>query len=248
MNLQCNLKFLLVALACALSACGGGGGGSETSSPTSTQPIDPNLTVPFQTAIANLVNNGVNKSFSLTGFVDNSTDNTPLPRIAITGTGTLTIGAPVSSTFNGNSVLRTTQVVTGAATANTQNIPLAATATVYYNTGTYTVAGTVNGTTTLIYAPYTNPSTVKAGNTGSLGTGSTRGLFETTSTSAYSVATDTATSLLVTVIDTVKEFGGNTTTTQSVYRVSTSGSVILVSIDVVANFLGKDYKRLTYTF
>ena len=244
-----NMKYLLILLALTLSACGGGGGGGGGSNapPPATIP-DPNLTVPFQTAMANLVNNGINKTFSVTGFVDNSTVNNPVPRTPITGSGTLTIGTPVSATFNGGSVLKATEVVTGSATANGQSTPIAGSAIVYYNASSYTVAGSSTGTATTVYAPYTNPSTVKAGSTGTLGTGSTGGIFATTTTSVYQVAGDSVSSLLVTLIDTVRESSGGKTTSQSVYRVTISGGVTLVSIDVVNNFLGTDYRRLTYTF
>ena len=244
-----NVKYLLVLLALTLSACGGGGGGdSGSSAPPPATIADPNLTVPFQTAMANLVNNGINKTFTVTGFVDNSTGNNPMPRIPITGFGTLTVGTPVSATFNGGSVLKVTEVVTGSATANGQTTPIAATTNVFYNTGNYTVAGSTAGNVTTLYAPYTNPVTVKAGNTGTLGSGSTGGLFATTSTTAYVVAGDSVSSLHITIIETQKEFLAATTITQSLYRVTTSGAVTLVSIDVVKNFLASDYQRLTYTF
>lgn len=245
-----NVKYLLILLTLIVTACGGGGGGGDSgsSAPPPAPIADPNLTVPFQTAMANLVNNGINKTFTVTGFVDNSTVTNPVPRTTITGSGTLTIGTPVSATFNGGSVLKSTQVVTGSATANGQSTPIAASAIVYYNAGNYTIAGSSTGTTTIVYAPYTNPSTIKAGSTGTLGTGSTGGIFPTTTTNVYTVAGDSVSSLLVTLIDTVREGSGGKTTSQSVYRVTTSGVVTLVSIDVVKNFLGTDYQRLTYTF
>ena len=242
-----NVKYLLILLTLILTACGGGGG-SGSSAPPPAPIADPNLTVPFQTAMANLVNNGINKTFTVTGFVDNSTFTNPVPRTTITGSGTLTIGTPVSATFNGGSVLKVTEVVTGSATANGQSMPIAASAIVYYNAGNYTIAGSSTGTTRIVYAPYTNPSTIKAGSTGTLGSGSTGGIFATTTTSVYTVAGDSISSLLVTIIDTVRDSNVGKTTSQSVYRVTTSGGVTLVSIDMVKNFLGTDYQRLTYMF
>ena len=242
-----NVKYLLILLAWTLSACGGGGDSGSTTPPPA--PVaDPNLTVPFQTAIANLVNNGINKTFTLTGYVDNSTGNNPVPRTPITGSGTLTIGTPTAAIFNGLSVLKTTQVVTGSAVANGQTITVAGSETVFYNTGNYTIAGSGTGSSPMRYAPYTNPSTVKAGSTGTLGSGSTGGIFANTISSVYTVSGDSVSSLLVTVIDTLRESSGGKITSQSVYRVTTSGGVTLVSIDVVKNFLANDYQRLTYTF
>ena len=243
-----NVKYLLVLLALTLSACGGGGGGdSGSSAPPPATIADPNLTVSFQTAMANLVNNGINKTFTVTGFVDNSTGNNPVPRTPITGSGTLTIGTPVSATFNGGSVLKVTEVVTGSATANGQSMPIAASTIVYYNASNYTFAGSSTGTATTVYAPYINPSTVKAGSTGTLGSGSTGGIFATTTTTVYTVAGDSVSSLLVTLIETIREASGGTTTSQSLYRVNTSGGASLLSIDVVKHFT-IDYQRLTYTF
>lgn len=237
------MKYLAVVLSSVmLVACGGGG-----SSPAVA--IDPNLTVPLQKAMANLVNNGMNKRFTLTGSVDNSTQANPVPLAAITGSGTLTLGVPSAATFNGASVLQATEVITGSATANGQTVPIASSGTVYYDPSNYTTVGTVAGSATTVNSAYIYPATVKVGSTGSLGNGSTSGGAISTSTAtAYTVASDTATSLLVRIIQGTTSFLSDTTTSQTVYRIDASGGISLVSIEVQQGFLSKIYKILTYTF
>jgi len=236
--------FLVSVAAWLLSGCGGGGGGTAAAP---APVIDPNLTVPVQTAIANLVNKGMNKTFTVTGWIDNSTTNTPVPRADITGSGTLTIGAPTAATFNGASVLRSTEVITGTVTVNGRQSSIASSGTTFYNSSNYTTAGTIVGGDTTYFSTYTYPATVKAGSTGSLGrTTDAGGAFAATSTTVYSVASDTATSLLVTLLK-VESGPGATVTTQTVYRISTSGDINLMSIDSLKH-LTRDYQRLTFTF
>lgn len=248
-NLNVMLKngFLIAVATFLLSGCGGGGGGTAAAP---APVIDPNLTVPVQTAIANLVNKGMNRAFTVTGWIDNSTTNTPVPRADITGSGTLTIGTPTAATFNGSSVLRSTEVITGTVTVNGRQSSIASSGTTFYNSSNYTIAGTVVGGETTFIAPYTYPTTVKAGNTGSFGNstsgGLDGGLFATTSTTVYTVASDTATSLLVTLLK-IESGPGATVTTQTVYRISTSGDINLVSIDSLKH-LTRDYQKLTFTF
>ena len=245
-----NLKGLACSIfALVLAACGGGGGGGGGSTPAAV--IDPNLTVPFQTAAANLVNNGINQNFTVTGWINNSTLANPVPNTPITGSGSLTIGPPSTTTFNGAPALQATEVIVGSASANGQSIPLAGTANNFYDPSNYTKVGSViNGETTFI-SPYTYPATVKAGSTGTLGSGTSGGgLTLTTTTTAYSVATDSANSLLVTIVSTKNIDNGiaGTVQDQTVYRITTSGAISLVSENVQQSSTGSVYESLTFAF
>lgn len=243
------MKYLALVLGSVmLVACGGGGTSSAV--PTVTVPtvvIDPTLTVPFQTAVANLVNNGFSKTFTVSGWIDQSTISNPVPPTPISGSGTLTAGTPSAATLNGASVLKVTQVITGSQTANGQSAAFSATGILYFNSNNYTLAGTVAGGVNTIISAYTYPAIVKAGSTGSLGNGTTGGLFPTTSTFTYSVTSDSATSLLVTFIESTYSVSGEGTT-QTVYRVDTSGKITPVSTTTQKYFLGKLYQSLTFTF
>lgn len=244
------MKYLALVLGSVmLVACGGGGTSSAV--PTVTVPtvvIDPNLTVPFQTAVANLVNNGFSKTFTISGWIDESTISNPRPPTQISGSGTFTAGPPSAGTLNGASVLAVTQVITGSQTANGQSAAFSATGILYFNSSNYTLAGTAAGGVNTLISAHTYPATVKAGSTGSLGNGTTGRVLPTTSTFTYSVTSDSATSLLVTFIEsTYFPLGGNDQT-QTVYRVDTSGKITPVSTTIQRYSSGTLYKSLAFTF
>lgn len=193
--------------------------------------------------MANLINNGYSKTYTLTGWVDHSTIANPVPHTPITGSGTLTVGSPTRVTFTseplaGTQALQSVAVMTGTATGTTYT---------YYNTSNYTTVATFDGTNTIYYSPYSYPATVHAGSTGSLGSGSDGKTFATSVTTTYVVASDSNTTLLATVMENVSSLAGSTQT-QTVYRIDTSGGISLVSAIVQYIHLGSVYKSLTYTF
>lgn len=244
-----NLMLVLSLASCALVAgCGGGGTGAPQVSLSPTVSIDPNMTVPFQTAIANLVNNGLSANFSVSGWVDNSTPANPVPHTLITGSGNLALGTPTVSTFNKVSALKSTEVVTGSTTANGQTTPFSSTTTIFYSPSNYTTVGTVAGGKTMAISPYALPATVKAGSTGSFGNGTDGQFMPTTSTQDYVVTSDSATSLLVTLVQTTDSGAAGITKAQTVYRINTSGNISLASITTQRIFLGAVYENLVFTF
>lgn len=96
---------------------------------------------------------------------------------------------------------------------------------------------------------------VRAGDTGSTGTGTqfnadgTKTAFGATITGTYTVASDSATSLLVTfVADQNNPFSSSESQTSTVYRIDTKGNVSLVSITVIQSFLGSVFQTLIFTF
>ncbi len=203
----------------------------------------PPLTISVQAAMANLVNKGFSKAYTLTGWIDNSTIANPVPHTPITGSGTLTVGSPTMVTFTGGplvgkSALQSVAVMAGSA---------AGTATTYYSAIDYTILATYDESRTYYYSPYSYPVTVHAGSTGSLGSGSDGKPFATNVTTTYVVANDSNTTLLATLIETVSKPGGGKIKTQTVYRIDTSGGINIVSADVQYS-LGTVYKSLTYTF
>jgi hypothetical protein len=250
-----SMSFLLLALV----GCGGSGGGNST--PGATTPVvvvDPNLTVPLQTGMANLVNNGFSKTFSISGWIDNSTTSNPVPRTNISGSGNWAIGTPVSGTFNssappsliGTSALFSTEMVTGNTIEAGVSTPFTISSTYGFNTSNYTLVVTqktniIGDTYILFYSSYTFPATVKAGAVGMLGSGKENtSILPITSTSTYQVTSDRSDSLLVTFTEV--ESGGSTT--QKIYRVNTLGTITPISITISRSYQGSVYKSLTYTF
>lgn len=225
-----------------LTGCGGGGSGGAPPPPTVV--VDPNLTVPLQTAMANLVNNGLSQSYSLTGWIDNST-STPLPHTPLSGSGTVTIGTPISWVFSsgpltGVVILKSVAVFTGAA---------ASTATYYFSTADYTILAINSGGYFSYYSPYTIPATVKAGDTGATGGYHTGSVYSgDTTTGVYSVASDRANSLLVSFIETVTSIGYPKKITSTVYRIDTLGAISPASITIDNYFLGQWYQHVVLTF
>lgn len=196
-----------------LAACGGGGSSGTPTQPVTPQPvvvIDPNLTVPLQTAMANLVNNG----FSLPYIWSYAGQ---------TGSGTLTMGTPTSVTF-------TSGVLSGTVALKSVVINGTSSAITYFNPADYTILAKQVGTRSYLCTPYSMPSTVKAGDTGTLGSCTTGGLFADTTSGVYSVASDRADSLLASYIETEKISLGTTTITSTKYRISTAGSITIISI------------------
>jgi len=196
------------------------------------------LTLSVQAAMANLVNKGFSKPYILTGWVDHSTINKPVPQTPITGSGTLTVGSPTMVTFTGgplvgSSSLQSVAVMTGTTTG---------TATTYYRPTDYTILATYDERGTYYYSPYSYPATVHAGSTGLLGNGSREQGGNVTTT--YVVASETTNTLLVSIM---QNFSG-TIKTQTVYRIDTSGGVNLVSNNVQYLYLNSVYQSLTYTF
>ncbi|TKB68321.1 MAG: hypothetical protein E8D47_02345 [Nitrospira sp.] len=238
-----------------LHGCGGGGDSpSPTPTPASQAPIDPNLTVPVQTAFANIVNKGLNQSFTISGSVDNSTPANPAPPTPIGGNGQFTSGAATPATLCGFSVSQAAQVVTGTTIANGVSTPFATTSTTFYRSDN-TIVGTQSAGEFFLFTPVTFPATVRAGGTGVTGTGTEVNAncdqvsFGSNITGAYSVASDTANSLLVTFVENEKNpFSSSETKSSTVYRIDTSGNVSLVSVTATKSFLASVFQTLIFTF
>ena len=246
--------FCILGIAFTLTVGGCGGSGDAPSpTPTAQVPIDPNLTVPVPTAFANIASNGLNQSFTISGWIDQSTGTNPIPPTSITGSGHLILGAAGGATLCNFAVRVATEAITGTTIANGISTPFATTGTIYYRSDNTTLA-TYSAGELFLYSPYAYPATVRAGNTGSTGNGTKvvdPNCTQTrlTSTGAYTVASDGATSLLVTFItDKKNPFTSAEDKTSTVYRIDTKGNVSLVSITALTSFLGSVYQTLIFTF
>lgn len=233
----------LFVIGLVLGGCGGGGDSPATPAAPAVV-VDPNLTVPLQTAMANLVNNGFSKPYTLTGWVDNSTTSNPnLPHTPLSGSGTLAIGTPTSfavtaGPLTGVTVLQSVAVLTGT---------VASSVYYYFSPVDYTILAISDDTKTYYYTPYTLPAAVKAGNTGSIGSSTTGGALASTTTGVYSVASDRADSLLVSFIETKSKAAGGYEITTTTYRITTLGVVTPVSIST-DYYLLSHYKNVVLNF
>jgi hypothetical protein len=146
--------------AIALSACGGGGGGGGAAPPPAT-------TYDLQTGISSLVSQGQTGNVALSGTV--LVNGNP---VSFTGTGTLTLAPSVAATFNNTAALSQTQAIVGTITAAGQTAPLPAISVVdYYDSGTDAFLGeTGTGVYDVAQSPFTYPTMVVGGSTGTLGT------------------------------------------------------------------------------
>lgn len=242
-----------IAFALTVGGCGGSGD-SPSPTPTAQVPIDPNLTVPVPAAFANIASNGLNQSFTISGWIDQSTGANPIPPTPITGSGHLILGAAGGATLCNFAVRVATEAITGTTIANGISTPFATTGKIYYRSDNTTVATDAAGEL-FLYLPYAYPATVRAGDVGSTGNGTqvnadcTQRSFAANITGAYTVASDSAASLLVTFIaDEKNPFTSGEDKTSTVYRIDTKGNVSLVSITALKSFLGSVYQTLIFTF
>jgi hypothetical protein len=215
--------------AIALSACGGGGGGGGSAAPP------PATTYDLQTGISNLVSQGQTGNVALSGTVtQNGT------AVSFTGTGTLTLAPSVAATFNNNTAaLSQTQTIAGTITAAGQTISLPATSVVdYYAGGTDAFLGETGATAyDVAQSPFTYPTMVVGGSTGTLGTisnytDSTLSVSMGTTEVTYAVTApvDPGSPILVKVTNVSKDPMGNVTETDvTSYTLTGSGTLTLTS-------------------
>lgn len=187
------------------------------------------VSVNVQQVIANVVANGFNASFTISGWMQS-------PSYSVSGSGTASEGPGVATSLNGRSVYSQTTVITGNVVFNGTSIPVASSGTEYRNSADYSFVAENAGSYYLHVVSSSLPTTVRAGSTGTDATGnlyanSTIGTVIGTFTEAYVVTADTSSTLLVTFVQNQYNTAGAATVTgQTTYRVNTNGSVSLVSI------------------
>lgn len=153
-------------VATTLVACGGSGNSSLGGGSTNNPP--PAATYNLQAGIANMVMHGLTANVTLSGSVSTSGQ----PPVPFNGTGTYTLSAGTSKTFNGNAAYAQTESITGSVTAAgvTQQI---STSVINYYTATTasSFVGEDEGTEfDVAQTPFDWPTSISAGSGGSLGT------------------------------------------------------------------------------
>jgi hypothetical protein len=223
MQIPAVVSISALALLTLLSGCNGGGGGTTTAA-TTTPATSPTIT--FANLRANQINNGSNTSFTISGSYGT---------IVLSGSGTVTVGTPVSAIISGVALLKTTgvtnQTITQTPTAGSPVTNVTSVTGYSYVTSSYMPVYFDGGTYyDVTDANFIYPASIKANDAGSFGTSteyssSTMATITGTDTYSYSVAADSATSLLYSTYDDfyntshVKQYRST-----NVYRVNTDGT------------------------
>lgn len=221
-----------------------GSNGSKSVSKALFASLPGQVAVPLQTAFANIAHKGLGGNFTVSGWVADCVCGKPLTFTSVTGSGKFTLEAATGKAIMNNTNLTyANQTITGTAIAGAESIPLASTSTIFYDAATFATVYLVNDGVSTPVTPAAIPASITAGSTGSLG--NANGGFNET----YSVATDSSSSLLVSILtQSSTQYGGTSTKTQFVYRMDTLGNVSPVSITTTKLYLGAAYQALTYTF
>jgi hypothetical protein len=144
----------------ALPGCGGGDGSSLMATPP------PAATFNLQAGIAGLVSTGQTASVAFSGTVVSSGTSVPF-----TGTGTYTLAAGASTSFNGEGALSQTQTISGTVSAGGVSEPLSVSVTDYYATGDDAFLGEIGSNEYIVaQSPFQYPATIMVGSSGILGT------------------------------------------------------------------------------
>jgi hypothetical protein len=113
-----------------------------------------------------MVAHGLTSNVTLSGTVMSSGTSVPF-----TGTGTYTLAAGVSVTFNGTAASGQTETISGTVTVEGVNEPISTTATDYYATSNSAFLGEQNQSEyDVAQAPFEFPTSVSGGSGGALGT------------------------------------------------------------------------------
>lgn len=222
-----TVKFVLAACTVAtLVACGGGSGGSTVAQ----APVASTSSFDLQAASKSQASTPNSVTFTVGGTISG---------YALTGSGTATNGAMTASTFEGAPALQRTSTVTGKATANGADIPLA-TSGVSWTDSNYNLLGMSGGNEyTVLNSSPTIPTVARVNDTGAIYTAkrytnSTKTILIGSIAVTYVVEADTASTALVTLISDYKNTSGTTTKTATAQmRVTTSNSFTRVKETLV---------------
>lgn len=211
-------------LVSALAACGGGGPGGGDGDDVPHAPPDSQVTVPATLAMANFVNQAKSSQMTINGTLTVGGQSFPF-----TGAGTLTESSD-SATFEGQSALRKNSEMRGTLSVNGETRPLSSSSQLYFDTGYGPMGST--GEEAYCVVSYANalPASAKAGDSGpwyaeNCYTDSTKRVSIGTDSISYSLEADTATSLLLNVLQRMEEPGGARLSGISTFRVETSGQI-----------------------
>ena len=209
-----------------LNACGGGGLSSATTSATFN----------LQQGISGLVTNGQTSAVTFSGTAVVNSASVPF-----TGSGTLTLNAASSATFNGEAALAQTQTIAGTITADGQSTNFSLQSVDYYATGDYALLGeTTSSEYDVAPTAFTYPTSVTAGSSGVLGTtsdytDSTKNTSAGTTQISYAVTAQSGSSTTLTVAITEQIYDTQSNLLQTDvthYTLTDAGVLTLVSASV----------------
>lgn len=224
-------KFGSLVLVSSLIACGGGSGGS--SSPSG--PVVSNETFQVKTAYNNSLLDTGTTSFRASGNYVTGGNTYP-----VTGSGSTTLGALTSSSFQGTPGYSKTSVITGSVTINGQTRPLASTSTQYVDLN-YNPLGNSGDEFTEVTTSNPVPVTAKVNDTGNWYqanryTNSSKNTLLGTRSVSFALLPDTATTAILTIITIDKNTQGTTTSTYTTKsRITPAGVMTRLSEQGVEN-------------
>jgi hypothetical protein len=239
MKRQFNL-FLGLLLSTLLVGCGGGSGGGGGGGPVTST-----LTFPLATANANLINNGYTLYLTVTGTqMYNGTS------YGVTGSVTVTQSTPTTSTFEGQTALLNTQSMTGTVTVVGISVPITSTAQIFSTTN-YAPLGEVSSDSYYVMqGTPTMPSTGKVGDAALIGTydvftDSTKSTLLGTAKISYALEADTANTAIINLIEDDYDTSNILiTSTQTRWRIDSSGNVAFVSIRLTGSTFAGPFNYL----
>ena len=236
-----SLKLLLAASAIAtLAACGGGGGGEAANTPSPVAaPV--NVSFPVKAAFTNLFLNSSSLPFRFSGLSSGT---------SISGSGTITRGTPVSSTFEGVPALMRTSTVTGTVIVGANSVPLANVSNSFADTNINPLGSSDDGNYLVVSGTANIPNTAVINDTGIVYTANTfttssKAVRTGTNTVSFALQPDTGTTGLLRIISVNRDVAGATTLTLTVtLRINSSGAITFLNESAV--FPNGDSLTLTY--
>lgn len=220
------LKWTASSIAISLiTACGSGGGGdSPAAAVVPAAAAAP--TFPFASAYKTLVAAGsATKNYTATGACSGS-------------------AAVTESPSSGGAVFETASAITATQTfvlaTNCTTAPFTQTTVSYYDIN-YTPLGNETLGAYTVYSSFTVPTTVKVGDTGTLGSGvsykdNTKSITAGNTVITYTVEADTSTTAVIKISATLSTTSGYLISTEhDRYRIGATGPLIPVSIDMENN-------------
>jgi hypothetical protein len=156
----------VVVLVTTLVACGGSSGSSSGGNGNGNPP-PPTANYNLQAGVANMVAHGLTANVKFTGsLAANGTTN------SFTGTGTYTLAAGTSATFNASAATSQMETLVGTVSFSGQSSAVNTSVTNYYSPSNSSFVGETEGTSEydVAQAPLEWPTSVVGGAGGSLGT------------------------------------------------------------------------------
>ena len=224
------LKLLLATSAIAtLAACGGGGGG-ETATTPSPVAAAVNVAFPVKAAFTNQFLNSSSLPFRLSGLSSGT---------SVSGSGTVTRGTPVSSTFEGFPALRRTTTVTGTLVVGANSSLLSTVSNSFADTNINPVGNSNDGEYAVVSGRVNIPTTAVINDTGIIYTADTfttssKAVRTGTTTVSFVIQPDTSTTGLLSIISVQRNVAGATTVTSTLRsRIDASGAITFLNESAV---------------